>query len=149
MADESPIRCADCLEAEVPSLGEVCGECATQAEADRATLAREVAEFGVAEQRRAEVLAVAWAEWAANLERLIAAMPAATGLWPRYMDDIGDRCDVHVGAEHIEVPLLRARVARAVADADALSGAWRRAAGRVEERTDVSLTEIRGGGSDG
>ncbi len=105
-------------------------------------LAEEIARIGRTELVRAEENAARWAQWAVRVHQLIEDMPSV-GPDPRYLADDGvEAFDVpfHVGVEdRVRMEKFLTRVLR---DADAIVGAWHRAAVDVMAQSHMALRNV-------
>lgn len=109
---------------------------------DENQLADEIARTGRLEVTRAEQTASEWARWAIRLHRLAADMPAA-GPEPKYMADDGIEAFLPFYISGADVMTrMRARLTGVLRDADAVMGAWLRAATDVTEGAQAALHHV-------
>lgn len=104
-------------------------------------LADEIAKTGRLEITRAERTASQWAIWASNVHRLAGEMPAA-GPEPHFMaEDGGDGfIPFHIGA--YDRVRMKDSLIEVLRSADAVMGAWIRAATDLDERVRAALGEV-------
>lgn len=104
------------------------------------SLADEIAKTGRLEITRAEVHASRWAVWASQLHRLVGEMPEI-GASPSYMAEDGMSMGVafHIGTEDAQV--MKQALIEVIRTADAVMGAWIRAATDLDDHVRAALRE--------
>lgn len=104
-------------------------------------LADEIARVGRTEVTRANENAARWAQWAVKVHQLIEDMPSV-GAAPEYLADDGivAHLSFHVG--HADAVRMEGRLTQVLRDADAITGAWHRAAVDVMAQSHMALRQV-------
>jgi hypothetical protein len=105
------------------------------------SIADEIAKTGRLEITRAELTASRWAAWASKVHRLVDEMPAI-GASPSYMAEDGRPMGVRFHIDTEDAQLMKQALIEVTRTADAVMGAWIRAATDLDGHVRSALGQV-------